>query len=399
MPYDQDDSRRYQSSQDDYDDYDDEYYDDYDDPADQWSDEDSLEGRALAPLNEDQAVLDDYQPETRRYHDPLIIPGTGQVFAAPPPRRRRPLSVQMLVLGVAASVIISALFSFGSTASLSTNGIHGTFLGLSNMLVMTKQAPFIPYRIRSGDTYDTIAATHGIQLGGIYEVNKLRADAEAFVGNVISLPTDPTYGANFVPPLPPGVSQFGQSYPPLNINPPGNKWLFGAVPGQTNPGDFCAPTAAAANGIPINYDLMPPDGPNGHWVRGFTPFHSGMDISTGVYGTPLYATQDGVVIYADFDAGGGGWSIKLNLCGGLAVSYSHMVGIIHNVGDQLHKGDIVGYQGNSGNSFGTHVHYMLWWHNVPIDPSCGYTNVYGHGINIDYHYNGCPPNLYHPAWP
>ncbi len=333
------------------------------------------------------------------YHSPpLIIAGSGQPILKPVKRRNRPVILHTIIILITAVAVFSAMISIGPLSSISGNNLANPFFGLSNSLSLSGAQKFIAYRIRQGDTFDSIAAHFGVQLGGIFEMNHLRADAEAIVGELIMVPTSPTYGENYIPPLPPGIDVAAEAYPPVNIPIIGNGCLFCAVAGQTNPGGLCAPTAAAANGVPLNYDLINPN-PNSHWVRGFTPYHSGVDLTSGVYGTPLYAAQSGVVIFAGFDSGGGGWSIKLNHCYGLATSYSHMVGIILKVGQFVKQGQLVGYQGNSGESFGSHIHFMVWWHNIPIDATCAYTNLDGQGINITYHYNGCPPDLHHFAWP
>jgi murein DD-endopeptidase MepM/ murein hydrolase activator NlpD len=128
--------------------------------------------------------------------------------------------------------------------------------------------------------------------------------------------------------------------------------------------------------------------PNSHWVRGYTWYHSGVDISTGQYGTPVIAAQSGQVIFSSWDPNGGGYSVKVNHCWGLATSYSHMEKILVSLGQYVNIGQVVGLQGSTGNSTGPHVHFMTWWNNNPFDPLCAYGSI--DGVSSSSHYGGCP---------
>ena len=386
------------------------YEDEWDDDEyeEVWDDSRHYDAQSQALINYrdelSQQLPIEYE-EPQQVEAPMIIPGAGIPMHRSGPRRRRPITMQVLLLTIAGCVILSALFSVGPLADTASGNIAGTspFNALANALVFKKKADFEYYRVRSGQTFDDIALAKGILLGGIYKANNFTADQEAIVGETIKLSTDPAYGKDYNPPLPPGVNPAGASSSEVNIALPTNSCVFCAVPGHTNgPGNLCAPTADTANNDALKMDFLNPEnGLNAHWVRGFTPFHSGVDLSTGQEGTPLFAAQDGQVIFANYDSGGGGYTIKINHCGWFSTSYSHMVqgSFKFKLGDNVHKGDIIGLQGNTGNSFGAHIHYILWWHNIPIDPLCGYTSIAdGYGIN-SFHSNGCPPNLGRQAWP
>jgi murein DD-endopeptidase MepM/ murein hydrolase activator NlpD len=133
---------------------------------------------------------------------------------------------------------------------------------------------------------------------------------------------------------------------------------------------LCAPKSSTN----LGFALIQPD-PGAHWVRGFTWYHNGVDLSTGVYGTPLVAAQNGQVIFAGWDAYGGGFSVRLNHCWWVGTSYGHMQQIFVHVGQYVHKGDIIGLQGSTGNSTGPHVHFMVWWHNQYVNPLEFYSHL------------------------
>ncbi|HKD75495.1 MAG TPA: LysM peptidoglycan-binding domain-containing M23 family metallopeptidase, partial [Ktedonobacterales bacterium] len=333
--------------------------------------------------------------------DVTIIPGAGlPVYHSLGPRRKRPLTMQLLVMVVVACLLLSASFSVGPLADFASSAGANPFNALANAVNLNAQGPWVLYRARVGDTFNSIAAQYNLKTpNGIYELNNLFLTNDPQIGEQYKIPTDPTYGETFKIPL--GVANLsGSLYPQTNVE-PNDGWLFDAVGGVDNgPGGTCAPNAATALNNAQAYQLEAPD-PGSHYVRGFTTYHDGIDMSTGVIGTPLVAAQSGQVIFSGWDAGGGGNSVKINLCDGLAISYSHMTDLIMHVGQNVNKGQTVGHQGSTGNSTGAHLHYMLWYHNTPIDAFCAYSSsspllgYYTPGHDPDYNppLSGCPPTL------
>jgi murein DD-endopeptidase MepM/ murein hydrolase activator NlpD len=150
----------------------------------------------------------------------------------------------------------------------------------------------------------------------------------------------------------------------------------------------CAPASAQ---IPVDLAHFglgePEDGT--HWVRGFTAFHNGVDISTGVAGSLVLAAQAGQVIFAGWDPYGFGWAVKINHCGGLATAYGHLQRVLVSAGQTVTPGQPIGLQGSSGLASGTHLHFMTWWNNIPVDPLCAYAHLAG--ISGNPHASWCPP--------
>lgn len=95
-------------------------------------------------------------------------------------------------------------------------------------------------------------------------------------------------------------------------------------------------------------------------------FHKGVDISAP-YGTPIRATADGVVEMAGM-GNGYGREVVINHGGGVATTYAHMSGFHVSAGEQVVRGQIIGYVGTSGRSTGAHVHYEVRLRNVPVNP-------------------------------
>jgi murein DD-endopeptidase MepM/ murein hydrolase activator NlpD len=100
--------------------------------------------------------------------------------------------------------------------------------------------------------------------------------------------------------------------------------------------------------------------------HGATRFHDGFDIA-GYYRSPIYATADGKVVFADRKQGYGK-TVQIVHSKTLQTSYSHLSEIIVSVGDSVTKGQIIGYMGSTGRSTGVHVHYMVYENGRPVDP-------------------------------
>ncbi len=95
-------------------------------------------------------------------------------------------------------------------------------------------------------------------------------------------------------------------------------------------------------------------------------FHSGVDISSA-YGHPIIAPADGIVTFADF-MGGYGKAIMVDHGHGISTRYGHLSGFAVTPGQQIHRGDTIGYIGSSGRSTGPHLHYEVRINDTPVNP-------------------------------
>lgn len=112
------------------------------------------------------------------------------------------------------------------------------------------------------------------------------------------------------------------------------------------------------------------------WTSGFgyrndpkgygTRMHEGTDMA-GSYGTPVYATADGVIIHAGWD-NGYGRLVKIRHDFGVETRYAHLSQIRVEVGQRVSRGDRIGDMGNSGRSTGTHLHYEVRLGGSPVNP-------------------------------
>ncbi len=102
------------------------------------------------------------------------------------------------------------------------------------------------------------------------------------------------------------------------------------------------------------------------WCGCWKP-HTGIDLAAP-YGTPIMAADTGQVIWVGWDWSGLGWAVKINHGNYIATIYGHMDHFIVKVGQNVKKGQIIGYEGSTGASTGPHVHFMVLLHNVWVNP-------------------------------
>jgi murein DD-endopeptidase MepM/ murein hydrolase activator NlpD len=125
-----------------------------------------------------------------------------------------------------------------------------------------------------------------------------------------------------------------------------------------------------ANSAP---NLWPVDGPvTGSFGERIDPFngegafHSGVDIGSS-YGAQIIAPADGVVSFTDV-MGGYGKAIMINHGNGISTRYGHLSGFAVTAGQRVHRGDVIGYVGESGRSTGPHLHYEVRINDIPVNP-------------------------------
>lgn len=98
--------------------------------------------------------------------------------------------------------------------------------------------------------------------------------------------------------------------------------------------------------------------------------HKGLDFM-GMPGVPIYATGDGVVELARMTYGGFGNQIIINHGYGYRTRYAHL-NKMHpfnvKAGDRVHRGQVIGFMGNTGRSAGVHLHYEVLKDGVQVNP-------------------------------
>jgi murein DD-endopeptidase MepM/ murein hydrolase activator NlpD len=99
---------------------------------------------------------------------------------------------------------------------------------------------------------------------------------------------------------------------------------------------------------------------------GLPGFHQGIDISTDK-GDPVYATADATVVTAGW-TGDYGNLVVLRHAFGLVTRYGHLSKFIVSIGQNVKRGDVIGYVGATGRATGSHLHYEIFANGKLINP-------------------------------
>ncbi|HEY7702313.1 MAG TPA: peptidoglycan DD-metalloendopeptidase family protein [Candidatus Limnocylindrales bacterium] len=96
--------------------------------------------------------------------------------------------------------------------------------------------------------------------------------------------------------------------------------------------------------------------------HGCAHFHNGIDL-VAAYGTPVKAAAAGEVVYVGWNWADGAdpaWIVVIAHAGNLKSWYAHMQPKRPvDVGQSVRKGQIIGYEGSTGQSTGAHLHWMI----------------------------------------
>ena len=111
---------------------------------------------------------------------------------------------------------------------------------------------------------------------------------------------------------------------------------------------------------PVNGALTSPFGMR--WGR----LHAGIDVGAP-NGTPIRAADSGSVVIAGWTGGYGNYTCVQHGAA-LTTCYAHQSRIGVSVGASVSKGQVIGAVGNTGNSFGDHLHFETRVNGSPVDP-------------------------------
>ena len=116
-------------------------------------------------------------------------------------------------------------------------------------------------------------------------------------------------------------------------------------------------------------------GCNSYWFEQYEPscpyphrIHTGIDIA-GPYGTPIIAADTGVVYFYPGSFGYGNYIVMIH-GNGYSTLYGHLsrFNSAMSSGAIVARGDLIGYEGSTGNSTGPHLHFEIRTNNLWRDP-------------------------------
>jgi len=112
--------------------------------------------------------------------------------------------------------------------------------------------------------------------------------------------------------------------------------------------------------------ITSPFGVRNHPILGRPVKHNGVDFGSG-RGTEVYAASNGKVILAEFNNSFGNY-IVIEHKDGQSTAYAHLDRLNISKGDEVTKGQLIGYTGSTGRSTGPHLHFEVRTNGTPVDP-------------------------------
>ena len=124
------------------------------------------------------------------------------------------------------------------------------------------------------------------------------------------------------------------------------------------------PSISVPSRSPLDQAMLTSDyGMRTHPVLGGRRSHKGIDLAQPT-GTPVYATADGIVSKAERFSSYGNY-IQIEHGGELQTRYAHLSGYAIAAGEQVRKGQLIGYVGSTG----PHLHYEVRVAGNAVDPT------------------------------
>ncbi|MEW5940405.1 MAG: peptidoglycan DD-metalloendopeptidase family protein [Chloroflexota bacterium] len=210
------------------------------------------------------------------------------------------------------------------------------------MILVIPPVDGIYYTWQAGDTLEAVAAKFKAQAEDIIE----------FPGNEIDLvnPDDIAPGTVL---MIPGGSRELIDWSALLANEGG---------GGSGGGSSCGGGAVGSGAF-----MWPTYG--SHTISGnnYSAGHLGIDI-TANEGDAVLAADSGVVEFAGWSQYGYGNMVRINHGNGYVTLYAHLTSYFFNVCDSVTKGMQIATAGNTGNSFGAHLHFEIHLGGTPVNP-------------------------------
>lgn len=287
----------------------------------------------------------------------------------------------------------------------------GEFIGVSRKLQLDTIIPTRPrvevitYTVQTGDSLFSIAERFNIKpetlLWGNYETLNDNPHLLS-TGQVLNiLPTDGTYYQWNKGDSLNTVAAFFKVDPQVILSYPGNKIDLTAMADPNNPGiepgqwliipggkrelkDWGPPAISRTNPASARYygegycgsiyegaigtgSFIWPTG--NHSISGYTysGIHPAIDIA-GAVGDSVFASDSGVVVFAGWSNYGYGYMVVIDHGTGWQTAYAHLSAVAVGCGQSVFQGGYIGAVGNTGNSYGSHLHFEMVYNGAKLNP-------------------------------
>ena len=124
-------------------------------------------------------------------------------------------------------------------------------------------------------------------------------------------------------------------------------------------------------GYPVDGYITSSFGYRTHPIYGYRSFHDGVDFGAGRCGVPIRAAASGQVVSRYYQtAYGNRLIVDHGLIGGAGVAtiYNHASRYVVSAGQNVSRGQVIGYVGDTGWSTGCHLHFTVLRNGSAVDP-------------------------------
>lgn len=118
--------------------------------------------------------------------------------------------------------------------------------------------------------------------------------------------------------------------------------------------------------FPVRAAITSPFGYRMHPIFHVRSFHSGVDLGAR-YGTPVKASNGGLVIFSGWYSGYGK-TVIISHSNGKSTLYAHLERTSVSAGQKIYQSQIIGYIGSTGYSTGPHLHFEYRIDGKPQNP-------------------------------
>jgi murein DD-endopeptidase MepM/ murein hydrolase activator NlpD len=225
-------------------------------------------------------------------------------------------------------------------------------------------APAVVHVVRAGQTLHSIASIYHKPVTVIARANNLAVDAKLKAGERITIPdikeaSQATQGRVEAPASPPSGSV-------AMADPSQTAHVVEPAPAMSS--QEAVKSAEPAGSLPgfrwpVRGRVIAAFGPKPNGVQ-----NDGINLAVPE-GTPIKASEDGVVAYAGSELKGYGNLVLVRHPNGFVTAYAHASDILVKRGETVKRGQVIAHAGQTGNVTSPQLHFEIRKGATPVDPS------------------------------
>ena len=217
--------------------------------------------------------------------------------------------------------------------------------------------------VAPGESLIKIAKTYGVPLTTLAKANNIEPYAKVNIGDRLIIPGSQRAAAPLAPQI---AAPRTVPAPKIAATEPAHNARL-AAPG-TPIADNAVKTAEPTGSMPsFRWPVR------GRVIAGFGPKPNGQQndgINLAVpEGTPIKATEDGVVAYAGNELKGYGNLVLVRHANGYVSAYAHASELMVKRGDTIKRGQVIARAGQTGNVTSPQLHFEIRKGSSPVDPT------------------------------